>query len=331
MTKANKKLLPATYESSHLKRKTFSYTGDVHIHGNVVIKERLIVGGNLIVDGDLKANEIYCVGRITVGGNVEGSECYASILIHVDGNIKLSALVTGRDAEYIAAWIGLEDSYDEDNDTWQVDNLVDPLIYDDLEEQRVDQHQSNGTVSAGGFLHCHYLEAHGCVDVGKYFVCDDAEIEGCLSAESIYLEGELIAYGLVECRSGISCETLYASAIRCDGNLKGHTIDTYDGDIAALGYISTSSHITSVSGNIKAGKWIASAGKIESGAYIMAGEFVVADEGITTGADYGILAGLFLPRSQWTERGYISAPKKPRNILTGEFVAGKTWELVEAE
>jgi predicted acyltransferase (DUF342 family) len=316
---------PATYKRERLKRKAFSYFGNVHIRGDVTIEDKLVVGGNLIVEGNLNAGSVYCVGRISVQGNIKGGECFIGKSILSGGSIDLCHLETDCDSEYIASWIGLEDDFEAGISA--VDKLVHPIIADDLE---FELEFSGTSVKAGNFLDCFGLETQGDVEVGEWFDCDVARIGGHLYAANIYLEDDLWVSGLVLSQNNLTCDSLFAGEVRCNGDLECGSIQVHGGDISVLGTILTSDRIVAT-GNIQAGKWIAAGGEIKCGAYVKAGEFVVSDEGILAGDDYGIFAGLCLSRSQWLERGYVSAPKKPRNVLTGRFVEGKTWEMAADE
>lgn len=323
-----KKQPPINFERKRLKRKTFSYLGHVHIHGDVKIEEELVVGGNLIIDGNLDAGTIYCVGRIKVGGNVSGGTCYVGISIHSDGYIVLAHLKTGLDTQHIADLIGLEDDDTDDTDLSAIDKLVDSEILQGIDLER--EFWSNPAVKAGKFLDCYGLEAHGDVEVTDWFDCDTSEIAGSLYAANIYLEGDLWVSGLVHSQRHLTCDSVFASEIICNGNLECDSIQVDGSDLTVLGSILTSGSIH-VAKNIQAGKWIAVGGGIRCGAYVKAGEFVVSDKEISTGNDYGICAALCLPRPQWSDQGYVSAPKKPHNILTGKFVEGKTFEIATDE
>lgn len=317
---------PKIYIKDRLKDKAFSYFGNVHIRGDVTIEGELIVGGHLTVDGDLNAGSIYCVGRISAQGNIKGGDCFVGKSIYSGGSIDLCQLETGFNIEDMVRRLGLED--DDETGITAEEKLIHSRIANDLEFE-IDF--GDPVVKARKFLDCYVLVAHGDVEVDEWFDCDIAEINGNLSAENIFLEGDLSVYGgLVFSRDNLTCEELIASELRCNGNVECDSILVDGGDIAVLGSILTSSNIHA-SGNIQAGKWIAASGEIKCGAYVKAGEFVVSDKGISTGKDHGICAALCMPRSLWLERGYISAPKKPRNVLTGKFVWGKTWEIATDE
>ena len=57
---------------------------------------------------------------------------------------------------------------------------------------------------------------------------------------------------------------------------------------------------------------------------------MVAEKGISCGNDYGILAGTTLRRSFWASMAFVSAPTKPKHILSGLFVAEKKLKHIDA-
>lgn len=330
--KAKDAARPNTYQRKILRKEQFSYSGDVHITGDVHIKERLIVGGNLRVDGSLFAGDIYCVGRISVGGAVTGGECYVGVSIDAGGHIHVSSLETGLDAQYICDLLEFEDGSPDDEDIEAVDKLVHPEIAVEMAFDREEGWmQGEPTVSAGGSFQCYVLRSDGDVAVEGSFDCDDAHIGGQFRAGNIYMTDDLTVYGCVHCRLDIVCDDLFVGGdVLCDGNLECGTVESDGGSISALGHILVLGDLIALNGNIQAGKSIAALGAIKSGKYVKAGEFVFSDSEISTAADYGIFAGLCLPRSKWAECGYIAASTKPQNILAGKFMPDETWELATA-
>jgi len=319
---------PAEFVAQRMKRKHFTHTANVHIHGDVKIEERLVVGGNLVVDGNLTAHEIYCVGKITVKGDVNFTQAYVGIAIHAGGSISGIGLNVGFDAEHIATMMGLEVSFEDDDDTYYLDHLVHPDIASELDYERQNR-MGESVVIAGKFFDLCDIEVNsGDIEVGGYFNVDTANILiGNLLAQSIYVDDDLFVGGSVDSSSDITVQgEIHSSHILCIGNIDAGSIKC-DGSIDAVGFIQATGDIVADE-DIQTRRWIATSGKIQAIKFIKASECVVADKGIRAGNDYGVLAGVGLPRSQWLESGFISAPVKPRNILTGRFILGKTAESI---
>jgi len=319
MTSAhNKKRRPRTHVAKLLEGGSFSYIADVHITGNISLRRTLVVGGNLVVDGNLKAGKIYCLGEISVKGNVKAESVFAGVAIHAGGSISASFIRTGCSISQVASLFGIgSDPID------YIDRLVHGGLIDDLEfEQRKRSPGELPSVTAGKNLTCDQIHAHSDVEVGGEFDVRIAEI-GHLDAEYINVNENMFSCGCIESRTDImALGDLFASGISCLGNLTSHGEIRAQSWIVARGYIVAAD--VSAEESIETRRWIAASGNIRSGGFIKAGESIVATNGITAGNDYGILAGLSTPRSKWSTSGYISAPNKPRNILTGKFVVGKT-------
>ena len=60
---------PIPFLAKKLKRKQFASTGDAHIQGDLQITNQVIIGGDLLVDGNLEAEEVFCLGKLTVTGD----------------------------------------------------------------------------------------------------------------------------------------------------------------------------------------------------------------------------------------------------------------------
>ena len=313
-----KPLARPAYIAEKLESGEFFYGGNVEINGDVLIEDRLVVGGNLIVGGKLKAAKIFCGGLILVKGDAEIGDAYVGVSIESGGRIDGAYIDVGLPHDSIENLI-LSEIQNNFPLGWDAGNesLTEEFIFFEiLKDIESNKDICSEVVRASGDFDSYVLKAKGEVNIGGALDVDSGETGG-IKAQKIVLREELDAFGTVECTGDISGGELFATELICLGNLDVSSIST-DESIKVLGYISVG-EITAGE-DIQAGRWIASSGKIRSGAYIKSGESVIADVGIHTGADHGVCAGLAFPRSQWIENGYVSSPKKPRNILTGHFV-----------
>jgi predicted acyltransferase (DUF342 family) len=331
MTTVQDQKSPVAYEAKRLRRKNFKYAADVHIHGDVAIEGKLVVGGNLVVEGSLKAGEIYCFGRITVKKDVFASNLSVGVGIDAGGNIGITyVLETGCDIERI--YYRSSSFAAKDFDETDVNKLVHPVLIDDLENER-SIWSGVPAVTTGGYLSCDILDAHGGIEVGDELdVGEVRNINGYVWAGCISVEGDMEVFGSISSDGDISVggELSTPGDISCAGNIVyAGSIDADQG-IGVRGYILTYGDITS-SKDIQAGRWVAASGKIKTENYIKVGECIVAKGGIHAGKDYGIFAGMCFPRSEWPRYGYVSSPIKPRNIVAGKYIAGKSVKYVEAQ
>ncbi|TXI92033.1 MAG: hypothetical protein E6Q34_06780 [Burkholderiaceae bacterium] len=321
---------PAPFLAKKLKRKQFACTGDAHIQGDLQITQQVIVGGDLLVDGNLEAEEVFCLGKLTVTGDIHVQSLYVGQALDCAGDVDVEHMLkTGCNAEWMARLLELDQAKPAKDGSSYIDKLVHPSIL-----KRDAHHESfggYGDVQVLGYLACDVLDCHGNLQLDD--VLDVGEIQyvgGHLSAIAVAADGDINVKGELFSETDIAVHGgIYAGEVICQGNLQADSIHT-NGDISAWGTIRAAGQITSLNGEIHSGRWIASKTTIYAAKYIKAGEAVVAEKGITCGADYGILAATTIKRSLWEERGYVSAPSKPKNLLSGKFVEGKKLKHIDA-
>lgn len=320
---------PEPVQAKTLKRKQFSSTGDVHILGDVTITTQLIVGGDLLIDGDLIAEEVFCLGKLTVTGDIQVQSLYIGQTLDAGGNIDVEFLVkTGCSAEWMARVLELDQRKLKTDDNF-IDLLVHPAIL--ARHAQSELPGGSGDIQGLGYLSCADLDCQGNLQLDDDL--DAAEVQfvgGHLAASSVYVSGDCNCQGEVFSETDIvTGGSLFAGEIVCQGNLAAGSIGS-QGDISAWGSIRAKGEISSLFGEIHAGRWIASGATLYAAKYIKAGESVIGEKGISCGKDYGIFAGSNLPRSAWAKQGMISADSKPRLILSGEFVEGKKLRHIDA-
>ena len=320
---------PEPFQAKTLKRKQFASTGDVHIQGDVTITTQLIVGGDLLVDGDLIAEEVFCLGKLTVTGDIQVQSLYIGQTLDAGGNIDVEFLVkTGCNAEWMARVLELDQRKLKEGENF-IDLLVHPAILD--RQQHNDVFGGFGDIQGLGYLSCADLDCQGNLQLDDDLEASEVQfVGGHLAASAIHVAGDCNCQGEVFSETNIDVEgSLFAGEIVCQGNVAAGAIGC-QGDISAWGSIRAKGELSSLFGEIHAGRWIATAATLYAAKYIKAGESVIGEKGIHCGKDYGIFAGSTLPRSAWAKQGMISADSKPRLILSGEFVEGKKLRHIDA-
>ncbi|MFZ6843546.1 polymer-forming cytoskeletal protein [Undibacterium sp. RuTC16W] len=326
----SKLIAPIPFQSKRLKRKQFASTGDVHIQGDLIIATQLLVGGDLLVDGDLEAEEVFCLGKLTVTGNIRVQSLYVGQALDCGGDIEVEFLLkTGCSAEWMARMLELDQAKASKDGSSYMDKFVHPAIL-----QRDAHHEmfgGFGDIQALGYLACDVLDCHGSVQLDDVFdVIEVQYIGGHLSASEILIAGDGNCKGEVFSETDITVTgSLFAGNVTCQGNLETGAIISQS-DISTWGSLRATGEISSLNGEIHAGRWIATKATIYAARYIKAGESVVAEKGITSGDDFGILAGTTLRRSLWPTQGFVSAPTKPRHLLSGKFVEDKKLKHIDA-
>jgi len=298
-----------------------AYLSHVHVAGNVSLQRKLVVGGNLVVEGNLKAREIYCLGSISVTGNISAENIVVGRTVHAGGSIVATNLVTGESTDKIAKRLGYNEAPID-----YIDCLVDESTLHNL--GTCESPEADISVKATS-LRCDSICSHACIEVDGDFVAENAMFTH-LVAGDVYVSESLSACSSVESGQdiyigkGAQCGTLYSTRnLHADSSLERIESITVRGHA----FVDGDTHV----GELEVGHWIACTGNITCDRYINAGMQIVANGAITAGQDYGVLAGLAVPRSQWPIKGFISSPSKPKNILTGKYVPGTTAEDLLSE
>ncbi|MFZ6770631.1 hypothetical protein ACO0LM_26545 [Undibacterium sp. Di26W] len=321
---------PLPVQTTRLKRKQFASTGDVHVQGDALITTQLIVGGDCLIDGDLEAEEVFCLGKLTVTGDIRVQSLYVGHTLDVGGNIEVEYLLkTGCSADWMARMLELDQRKALAADSNFIHQLVHPAIL-----ARHDHHDAfggYGDIQALGYLTCADLDCHGNVQLDDVLEAGEIQfIGGHLSAAGIHVAGDCNCQGELFSETDVQVEgSLFAATVICQGNLEVDSLCS-QGDISTWGSLRATGEISSLRGEIHCGRWIATKATIYAAKYIKSGESVIGEKGISCGSDYGILAGTTLPRSRWATHGMVSATSKPRLLLSGLFVEGKKLRHIDA-
>lgn len=314
------------YVADKINGTDFVWPGHVHISGDIKQKGTLVVGGTLTVDGDLEASDVYCLGSMIVKGCVNTGNCHVGQSIEVGGDLRAMQIDNGYSIEdfadllrfeSVAPEIGLDDG--EIISAEALELWLQPDVLDELEQ--LDLYDQAFEINVGGSLICYGLDLKAVgVTIGKRLDVDAGEINCSLTVDELVLEDDLSVYGHLICNTLSVGGNLMASKLTCHGDaVVGGMLETHD-DLSVQGTLEGG--IITCGRNIQVGRWL-TATKISAREYLKVGESVVCEETIQTGKDYGILAGLCVARNKWTTQGFVSAAKRPRNILSGAYVPGK--------
>lgn len=323
------KAVPAPFLAARLKRKNFSYTGDVHIQGDARLEGQLVVGGDLLVDGNLQAEEVFCLGKLTVTGDIVVQSLYVGHALDGGGDIEVAHMLkTGCRAEWMARLLEFDQRKITDGSSY-IDKLVDPALL----KLRGEMHDFGefGSIQALGFVSCDALDAHGSVMLDGVLEAGEVQFAGgTLAVHALQVDGDCNCRGEVFSATDIAVGgALIGATVACPGNLAAGSVEA-ESDLDIGGTLTARANVLCRHGEIRAGRWIAAGGSVQAGQYIKAGEAVIGEAGVAGGSAYGVLAGLALARTHWAELGFVSAPKRPRALLSGEFVAGKKCKAIAA-
>lgn len=296
------------------------------------IKGTLCIGGNLEVHGDLKADRVFCFGTIRVHGSIRVQELVSGFGIYCDGSITTNLLKVGyseNDGDSGSFdWHTFAEEFGHEvfpnvksllnrlTDTETLAELDSLLPYDGVFDPEY-------SVTCGDDLICIWIDIPRGISAGGVFNPDDATINGDVDVGRLCCEGDLDMSGSLSVSGNAEVQgSLWVGGlIYCTGTLTTWgNLEAVDmevrGDIDSCGIISALE-------GIESREKILSEGKISAGKYIKAGGLIASKGSIQAGKDYGIFAGLELPRLEWPDRGYVCTSIEPQNIFSGVYVTRK--------
>ena len=308
----------------------------LRVKKDLVFDGTLCVGGNLVVHGNLNVDALYCAGSITVQGDIEIGTLITPNSLSCSGRLSAISIYVGMETlelfvnESWKFWLPTDHSV-----RWS--SLADAKTFLQLEKDYgIEEHarceDSNVyLVNVGKDLQCFVAEVGGSLFVEGKFDAEIGDVRGFANVGSIKCDGTLdigqsleVGFGRQTpvrfCAAQLDSETWIGGSFSCLGNLYSDGIEVVslkvhgDCDISGDLLVHESLHVD--------GK-ITSHGKISAGGYIKVGGLIASKSYIDAGSDYGIFAGLDVPRSEWGKRGYICSSKKPKNIFSGAYFTRK--------
>lgn len=326
--------------------------GDLTVEGDLEVEGPVFCLGRLLVKGRLHAEGVY-VGlgmEVTEDVVVEGTIDACAPGAATERSLELLAVQyavhpQGHELDDAALGQGLE---------W----LVDPATINGLRE-RLDGYGHRRAISVGRACRASGTYVVGDVEVGQRFQAEYCSLAGDLKAEEVrILGGHLSASGdVIATRwvyadgslevANLVCSHLEARTVHASGEIKvsgGDTDEEHWDDAdedqdcyrevawedanrddghklterARLPSLRCGEEITAE--RVTAGGSIRVNGPIKChGGYLKASGSITAAGKIAVHKDYGVLAGLGVSRRLWLQEGFVSAPSKPRNTLTGVF------------
>jgi len=311
----------STYQASRLRRRQFRHFGNVIINGPVDIAHHLIVAGDLTIHGDLEAHGVFCFGSIRVGGNLKAGLVVAVGGITVEGNASAITMDSGAELAYTASVAELPE-----------EACIDPEMYfarwrgdafaDELNELR----QSGfAEVTIGGHLDlCTCDIAYG-LRVKDWLDIDTGFIGGPTAARHLHIEEDLRVNGSLSVAGSIEGGELSVCDLDVGGNVDLAGLSS-ELDVEIRGHLRVGD--LDVHGALSVGTYLSAYGNVVVGELLSAGEAIVTKKQIQVGADYGILCGLRVPRSEWPKRGWIACPKPPEHLYMGVYRKLKGFEAM---
>lgn len=341
--------------ASTIKRKIIKSRCHVVIPGSLVLSGYAQVGGDLLVEGDLRVDgPLLCLGRLTVKGSLRAGDVIVGRGMEISGDMDATSVDARGDcgmktdlnevAQRIACWIpGLTPS-DEKIDT-ALDWISDEATLCDLQEEFL---PPGPAIKVGGRCTvAGWVRVIGSVQVGSHFNPDDCSVtSGNVCAETVLTEGDLDCGGLYARRWVMVQGDLRCAVVECS-QLETWGIAEADETIVATGGDTKSSEtsadgpyrslelandhaemrdvVSSIrcgtlkAGAVTAGGSILVEGPIDCAGYLRASRSITSGGTITTGRQFGILAGLDVARPKWLTVGYVCAKAKPPRIRTGTY------------
>lgn len=197
-------------------------------------------------------------------------------------------------------------------------------------------------VNVGKDLDCFVAEVGGSLYVEGKFDAEIGVVRSFANVGSIVCDGTMgigqsleVGFGrqtpVRYCTSQLDSDTRIGGNFACKGNLYGDEIEAVS--LMVHGDCDISGDLL-IHESLEVGGKITSHRKISAGECIKVGGLIASKSYIEAGSDYGIFAGLDVPRSEWGKRGYICSSKKPKNIFSGTYFTRKQkfpWKHLEEE
>lgn len=338
-----------------VRRRNLKSRGHVQIAGNLVLSGYARVGGNFTVEGDLHIDgPLLCLGRLTVKGSLRAADVIVGQGMEVSGDVAAVSVdaqvdcVTEADlskvAQIIAVW-----TPNSSPSAAKIDSalkwIADETTVIELQDELL---LSKPAIKVGGQCTvAGWVRTVGSVDVGGLFNPDDCSVTaGNIYAETVLTEGDLDCGGLhvrrwVCVEGAVSCAEVKCSQLeawgdaevemaivatgrdtrddQATGELPYRSIEL-DNDHAQTRDVLPSLRCASLKARaVTAGGSILVDGAIECAGYLRAARSITSGGAISTGKQFGILAGLDVARPKWLAAGYVCAQTKPQRILTGTY------------
>ncbi len=297
--------------------------GRLDVRGSLTCGDMLVVGGSVVVGGDLHSKYLRVAGGFD---SEDGADEFA---------------------QNILAWMPKRSQGVPFDFTPPRLLLADESVASEL----VLEGRTADALSVAADCFCEGVDAQGGIRVGGVFNADDVDALGfSISAQSIYIEGDVFCGYLEAAREitvdgNLQCVNVDCMRLRVCGDAMAEEAivvtapDRHElADIESTLYqvesgndpmeaVAAEDLVVSLQcGSIKAGS-VSAAGSIradraiEVQCYLKANCSITSGQSISTGKGYGVLAGIGVPRDRWFSSGYVCAPEKPRCILTGAFRA----------
>lgn len=305
-----------------IRRKHFTFVGDVVVNGDVQIDGDLIVAGDLTVAGACRAKNIYCLGHVTVLGPLHfmSLRVLGVLDCHSDANGASLSVVT----EAGTVFAGIES-------TATVQAALDYAHQRDAQSLFVREKNAfpgggGEMVKVKGHLTADAVDISGSLGVGEDFLFDVASIQGSstilgsvignslVMTGSAYIERALRLLGKLRASADVTCGwSCSGGEVEVHGDLEVRHAIVATGDVLCGGHVKSDNRIQ-VRGMLVALKSIQSASSIYAG------------KGLKAGEEYGIHAGMSVPLPLHARHGYIAAPSKPARIRSGLHVTDKKFK-----
>jgi hypothetical protein len=339
-----------------IRRKNLKSRTHVVIAGNLALSGFARVGGHLTIEGDLRVDgTLACLGHLTVKGSLQAGQVLVGLGMDVAGDLRASSIWAyggwGREADLqsIAESIITWPTYLSPSDdvlARAVEMIVDESTLDELSvwfPWQLPVIKVDGDCSVAGLV-----RAFGCIEVGEHFNPDNCTVTGgIISAKTVGIDGDLDCGSLysqqwIFVEGDLNCSMVECSQLTTWGTANVYeTIvatggDTYcDGASPEVTYRSTEvdyndKQTGDIDPSIQCGGQLVATAVTSGGSilvddliackgYLKANRTITCGGTITTGKQFGILAGLDVSRDKWLTDGYVCAAQKPLRILTGNY------------
>ena len=316
---ATKKESFQKHVAKSIKRKNFTFIGDVVVNGDVEIDGSLIVAGDLMISGSCRARNIYCLGHLTVTGPLRFGA------IRLPGVLECQSDAHGERLEVVADAGAVFGDLEVDETiqaalAYASERAAQSLF---VREKYAFPAGGGKMVNVKGDLKADDVRIEGSLGVGEDFLFDVAAIHGSSTILGSVIGNRLVMTGsaYIEKKFSVRKRLRASSDVTCSWSCTGGELEVH-GDLEVRHAIVAKGNLL-CGGHVKSDNRIQVRGMLVAGKSIQSASSIYAGKGLSAGEEYGIYAGMCVPLPLHAEHGYIAAHSKPARIRSGLHVDDK--------
>lgn len=210
------------YKAKNMNRSEYTHLNNVHITENATVG-RMFVAGDLTVDGDLRVDHIFCLGKLKVGGQFVARDATLGTCMAVAGAVEVDYLAIGLSDDTIArGFLRIQNAADAARTMWKG---VHPTVIENY--RRLVKTYRPGVAPAliAPSLVCRQVYVNGSAWVVGPITTNYIEVSVNLQAAQIDSKTCVHSSGILACTGDITAgEQCTSEKLVCGGNIRAHEL-----------------------------------------------------------------------------------------------------------